>query len=135
MANALLLSVDQALRAVFRARRHGSEAGSVRAWLSAQKLDFLHEVDIFRDLTDDEMKWLKDTTRMVTCENGRVIYDPTKPVEALFIIKWGRVQLYRLTPEGKKLEIATIGGGTFFGEMRSSISGCTARSPKPWRTA
>ena len=35
----------------------------------------------------------------------------------LFIVKEGRVQLYRISPEGKKLVIATLGAGTLFGEM------------------
>lgn len=117
MAKGFLPGIEQALLAVFRGRRFGSATGSARAWLGAHKLEFLREVDILQDLTAEEMTWLKDTTRMVTCEAGRVIYDPSKPVEALFIIKWGRVRLYRLTPNGKKLEIATLEHGTFFGEM------------------
>ena len=117
MANGFLPGIDQALRAIFRGRRFGSGTGSARAWLGAHKLEFLRDVDILQDLTEEEMTWLKDTTRMVTCEAGRVIYDPSKPVEALFIIKWGHVRVYRLTPSGKKLEIATLDHGTFFGEM------------------
>ncbi len=35
----------------------------------------------------------------------------------LFILKSGRVQLYRISPEGKKLVIASLGPGTLFGEM------------------
>jgi CRP-like cAMP-binding protein len=33
------------------------------------------------------------------------------------MLKSGRVQLYRISPEGKKLVIATLGAGTLFGEM------------------
>jgi CRP/FNR family transcriptional regulator, cyclic AMP receptor protein len=32
-------------------------------------------------------------------------------------VKSGQVQLYRISPEGKKLVIATLGHGTIFGEM------------------
>ncbi len=85
--------------------------------LSARKLDFLREVDILRDLTPDEMLWLKDTTEMVLFEPGQLIYNQSDEAEVLFILKRGRVQLYRTTSDGKKLEIATIGAGTFFGEM------------------
>jgi CRP-like cAMP-binding protein len=35
----------------------------------------------------------------------------------LFLVRQGRVQLYRISPEGKKLVIATLGPGTLFGEM------------------
>ena len=42
---------------------------------------------------------------------------PEETGEVLFMLKEGRVQLYRISPEGKKLVIATIGPGTVFGEM------------------
>jgi CRP/FNR family cyclic AMP-dependent transcriptional regulator len=40
--------------------------------------------------------------------------------EVLFLIKQGQVQLYRISAEGKKLVIATLGPGTLFGEMALS---------------
>lgn len=82
-----------------------------------RKLDYLHEVDIFQDLSAAEMQWLKDTTRMVTYQAGQPIYDQDEEAEVLFILKRGRVQLYRIAREGRKIELDTIGPGTFFGEM------------------
>ena len=113
MGSSLFPSVERTLRALLG----GHRLQRVSPQVSARKLEFLHEVDILRDLTPDEMLWLKDTTEMVTCEEGRVIYSQDDEAEVLFILKRGRVQLYRTTPDGKKLEIATIGAGTFFGEM------------------
>lgn len=37
--------------------------------------------------------------------------------EVLFLLKKGRVQLYRIAPNGKKLIVATLGAGAIFGEM------------------
>src|SRR5437762_7091314 len=37
--------------------------------------------------------------------------------EVLFILKKGHVQLYRMSDEGRKLVITTLGPGTIFGEM------------------
>lgn len=54
---------------------------------------------------------------MVTCPKGRILYTQQDEAEALFLLKHGRVQLYRLTPGGKRLELATLEPGTFFGEM------------------
>src|SRR5919201_127526 len=42
---------------------------------------------------------------------------PGETGDALFILKQGRVQLYRLSPEGKKLIIDILEPGTVFGEM------------------
>lgn len=115
MAAGLVPTVEHTLRSLFRGRRRGSSAASYPT--DEQKMRLLSEVTIFCDLTRDEMEWLKKVTPMVTCEPGRVIYGQEDHAEALFILKRGRVQLYRLTSEGKKLEVATIEHGTFFGEM------------------
>ena len=42
---------------------------------------------------------------------------PEDTSEVLFLLKEGRVQLYRISPEGKKLVIGTVGPGAVFGEM------------------
>lgn len=54
---------------------------------------------------------------MQTCRAGRVFYTPGETGEALFILKKGRVQLYRMSPEGRKLVIARLEPICFFGEM------------------
>ncbi|MCB0044807.1 MAG: Crp/Fnr family transcriptional regulator [Caldilineaceae bacterium] len=63
------------------------------------------------------MDELNRITTMSTVSKGRVFYRPEEPGEVLFILKEGRVQLYRISPEGKKLVIATLGPHTLFGEM------------------
>ncbi len=62
------------------------------------------------------MEELNRITTMSTVR-GRVFYRPEEAGEVLFILKEGRVQLYRISPEGKKLVIATLGPHTLFGEM------------------
>jgi CRP-like cAMP-binding protein len=54
---------------------------------------------------------------MSTSPAGNVFYMPEETGEVLFLLKKGTVQLYRLTPEGKKIVIATLGPGALFGEM------------------
>jgi CRP-like cAMP-binding protein len=81
------------------------------------KLRYLSEMDIFQDLTQEEMHWMESITTMTTCEKGRVFYTPDERGEVLFLLKKGRVQLYRISTEGKKLVIATLGPGSIFGEM------------------
>lgn len=53
----------------------------------------------------------------IACEEGRVFYAPGDTGEVLFLLETGRVQLYRLSPEGKKLIMATLGPGSLFGEI------------------
>lgn len=83
----------------------------------AEKLKYLTELTVFQDLSPREMQELNRITTMSTVPRGRVFYRPEEPGEVLFILKEGRVQLYRISPEGKKLVITTLGPHTLFGEM------------------
>lgn len=85
--------------------------------MNGQKLEYLSMVDIFQDLSRDEVATIDQQTTMSTCEAGRIFYMPEQTGEVLFLLKQGRVQLYRISPDGKKLVVATLGPGAVFGEM------------------
>jgi CRP-like cAMP-binding protein len=84
---------------------------------TSEKIKYLRMVDVFQGLSKAEMQEMDRTTTMSTCRRGKIFYRPEDASEVLFILKKGRVQLYRLSPEGKKLTVATLGPGTIFGEM------------------
>jgi CRP/FNR family cyclic AMP-dependent transcriptional regulator len=84
---------------------------------ASEKMRYLSELTVFQDLSAREMEDLNRATTMSTMPKGRVFYRPEEPSEVLFILKEGRVQLYRISPEGKKLVISTLGPHTLFGEM------------------
>ena len=84
---------------------------------AARKLNLLSMVDIFRDLSQEEMEEVNRMVNMVTIKKGQVLYRPEEEAEVLFLLKKGKIQAYTLTAEGKRLIIETIGPGTFFGEM------------------
>ena len=81
------------------------------------KLRHLSTIDIFRDLEPEILGWLEAHTTMVTARRGQHIYTPGETSEALFLLKTGRVQIYRLTADGKKLVLSTLGPHTFFDDM------------------
>lgn len=81
------------------------------------KVGYLSDTDIFRDLSSQELEEIDRVTAMTTCRRGKVFYTPGETGEVLFILKRGRVNLYRINPDGKKLITATVGQGTVFGEM------------------
>jgi CRP/FNR family cyclic AMP-dependent transcriptional regulator len=83
----------------------------------SDKIGYLQMVDIFQDLTPAEMEEVDRATTFSTCRRGKILYMPEDTSEVLFLLKEGRIQLYRISPDGKKLVIATIGPGTIFGEM------------------
>ncbi len=81
------------------------------------KIGYLSDIEIFQDLSPREMQELDRITTMSNVQKGKVFYRPEDVTEVLFIIKQGRVQLYRISAEGKKLVITTLGPGNLFGEM------------------
>ena len=83
----------------------------------ALKAHYLSSIDVFRDLPRSEVERLAETTRMITCPRGRVVYRAGETNEALFLLKTGRVQIVRETADGKRLVSAVLGPHTFFGEM------------------
>lgn len=81
------------------------------------KTAYLSAMRIFRDLSPDDMKMIVELTVMTTAKKGKIIYMPGETGEVLFLLKKGSVHLYRLSSEGRKLIVQTVGPMTFFGEM------------------
>jgi CRP-like cAMP-binding protein len=81
------------------------------------KMQHLSTMDIFRDLSERDREALDRITTMSTVRKSKVFYRPEETGEVLFILKKGIVQLYRISPEGKKLVITTVDKGSLFGEM------------------
>lgn len=77
----------------------------------------MSEVDIFCDLDDDEMTAMSQAAPMKTYASGTLVYTPHQPVETLFILKKGRIRIFRISPDGRALTTAIIDPGTIFGEM------------------
>lgn len=81
------------------------------------KREYLRGIDIFKDLTQADMAGLDASTRLTSVSKGQTIYRQEETAEGLFMLKKGRVRLSRIAPSGKKLDLAVLEPGTFFGEM------------------
>ena len=73
-------------------------------------------MDILKDLTEDEIAALLDMSPMRTAVRDTIFYGLDGP-EVLFLLKSGKVELYRQSQDGRKLTLAIVEEGTFFGEM------------------
>ncbi len=83
----------------------------------AERTWCLAEVDIFCDLSEKEMEAIAKAAPMKTYHAGEILYSPTQPSEVLFILKRGRVRVFRVSADGRALTTAIITPGTIFGEM------------------
>ena len=106
-------------RRLMRAHPAEAEVESEEVESSAlrNKIGYLSMMELFRDLSPGEMQEIDRATRMQTCTAGRVLYSPDDNGEVLFLLKKGAVQIYRMSPEGRKLIIAHLLQYSFFGEM------------------
>ncbi len=98
------------------------------------KHGYLKDVDIFQDLTSEEIAALGKHAPMREVGAGTLFYSPLEPTEVLFILKVGRVRLYHLSPDGKALTTAILDAGTIFGEMAllgQGLSGSYAEALTP----
>lgn len=82
-----------------------------------EKRALLAANELFRGLNADVLAQVEAMTSATTCTAGQVLLEPRASSEVLFLLKKGRVQLYRLSAEGKKLIVAEVKPGGFFGEM------------------
>jgi CRP/FNR family cyclic AMP-dependent transcriptional regulator len=82
-----------------------------------RKLECLSQAQLFSDFTPQELAELERRAPAITFKRGQVFYEPGQTVESLYVLKRGRVNVYRLSVEGKKFITGTAGPGTVFGEM------------------
>lgn len=97
--------------------RRENDADMERAASSPDRLFCMSEVDIFCDLNETEMGTLVSAAPMKTFEAGSLIFTPHQPIETLFILKQGRVRIFRVSADGRALTTAILEPGTIFGEM------------------
>ena len=88
-----------------------------RLALYSHTLSCISKLDIFAELLPHEISEIDHASATVKIGKGGVIYAQEENREVLFLIKEGRVQLYRISFEGRKLVLAMLGPDMFFGEM------------------
>jgi CRP-like cAMP-binding protein len=81
------------------------------------KLAYLKGTELFQDFTPEQLEPFHHTIQMTTCRAGHVFYRPGETGEAMFLLKAGRAQLYRLSTDGRKFVFAEVPVLSIFGEM------------------
>lgn len=81
------------------------------------KAHYLESVEIFRDLSARDVEAINNQTTLIRYDRGHLFYMPDDPGETLFLLKKGRVQLYRISPDGRKFVVAILHAGSIFGQM------------------
>lgn len=77
----------------------------------------LNAVELFVDLTARDMAALDRVSPPKRFSSGELVFSQSQPVSALFILKEGRIRIFRVAEDGKTLTIAILEPGAVFGEM------------------
>ncbi|MFO7690873.1 MAG: Crp/Fnr family transcriptional regulator, partial [Cryobacterium sp.] len=83
----------------------------------ADPFSCLTEVDLFADLSRAEIDAMDLMVPARRFRAGELVFSQSEPVTALFILKAGRVRVFRVTEDGKALTMAILEPGAVFGEM------------------
>ena len=83
----------------------------------AEPFSCLTEVELFADLSPAEIAAMDLMTPAHLFRAGEFVFSQSQPVTALFILKSGRVRVFRVTEDGKALTMAILEPGAVFGEM------------------
>jgi len=100
-------------------RRRGAETVEERprdGEGDAEKLWYLRHIDLFQDMTPQEMHRLATRTTMRRYERGKVIAHPDDPPDTIYLVKEGRVKLCRYSAGGRVQILALLERGNIFGE-------------------
>ncbi len=74
----------------------------------------------FSDLHDDERSTLEKALTWKSYAAGHIFYEPDDRGAQLFVLRQGRVRIYKLSLEGRGLTLLQLEAGAIFGEMALS---------------
>ena len=77
----------------------------------------MKQVQIFSDLSDEELKWIEEVLHVRELDEGDVLFREGDPGGELFVVEAGSVAILVQLADGSELEIVELSRGNFFGEM------------------
>jgi CRP/FNR family transcriptional regulator, cyclic AMP receptor protein len=81
-----------------------------------EEVELLSRVDIFDSLSKEEIRELLHRNSEISLQEGEIFYAPWEHGGKLFILKKGRIRLYR-TEGTREFTLEVVDAGTVFGEM------------------
>ena len=99
-----------------------------------EEVRLLSTVDILEPLSEEELAELARQSPDTHLEKGEIFYTPHDRSERLFILKRGKVRIFRMAPDGREFTLAVVDAGTIFGEMALTaqrLEGAYAQAMEP----
>ena len=81
------------------------------------KIKCLKSIDLFSNLSDQEVSFLTKASKPKSMPKGTAVYLQGDSSASVFFLKEGIVKISRVNPEGRSLTLDLIEPGEFFGEL------------------
>jgi CRP/FNR family transcriptional regulator, cyclic AMP receptor protein len=81
-----------------------------------ERVEQLSRVDIFESLPKEEIRVLLRRNAEINIQAGELFYTPREPDGRLFILKQGRVRIYKMEAS-REFTLEVVDAGTVFGEV------------------
>lgn len=81
-----------------------------------RKLIVLKQLDLFKSLPQEELEHLAGHLTSKEYSRRQVILEP-EDKDKIFILKSGKVEIYEITPDGKKIIVDVLASGNVFGDL------------------
>jgi CRP/FNR family cyclic AMP-dependent transcriptional regulator len=98
-----------------------------------EQMQVLSRVAVLEPLSEQELRKLLQRNPDTYLQAGEIFYSPEDASERLFILKKGRVRIFKTT-DGRELTLSEIEPGTVFGEMAMTaqrLQGAYAQAIEP----
>ncbi len=87
---------------------------------------------LFKALTEEELNTIAGRLQAKEYPKGQIIFKEGSPTEGIFLVKKGRVEISKTTPDGWQQTLAVFTDGHFFGELSviedKELHGATAKA-------
>jgi len=80
------------------------------------KLWYLTNINLFRSMTAEQMKFVQERTVMREIRRKEVLYLPGEPGDRIYLLKRGVVKISALPEDGREVILALLRKGEVFGE-------------------
>jgi CRP/FNR family cyclic AMP-dependent transcriptional regulator len=80
-------------------------------------LRLLSDLELFEPLEPEDLDRLARSARTVSLRRHDVLFAEGGPAEELYVVKSGRVAIFKSSPDGRESVVALMESGDLFGEM------------------
>lgn len=78
---------------------------------------YLKKADLFSWMSPGEIEEMARTTEMVPCRKKESFYFSDEPSRRVYLVKKGKIKLFRTTADGREIILDILGPGEIFGEL------------------